>query len=147
MKLTDALANLAARKQDAITAYPAKMGDGSGRVIAGAGLVYVRIADVVAIAACTSVPPIHDLEVWVGYENLQRNVLRVLGQRDALGNRQFAPGVAAHAAMHEFMGPGSLGGTDVVKVQLQQFMPLAIWPYDGLKVIVWPGVVAPVSIR
>jgi hypothetical protein len=140
-KLHDALANLAVEKQDAITAYPAKLGDGSGRVIAGAGLVYVRVADVVAIAACTSVPPVHDLEVWVGYENLQRNVLRVLGQRDALGNRQFIPGVAAHAAMHEFMGAGSLGGTDVVKVQLQQFMPLAVWPYDGLKVIVWPGVV------
>ncbi len=139
--LRDALAKLAENKQDAITVYPARLGDGSGRVIAGAGLVYVRVADTVTIAVCTSVPPIHDLNVWVGYDPIQTNILRVISQRDITGKQEYIPGVAAHAAMHEFMGAGSLGGTDVVKVQLQQFMPLAVWPYQGLKVIIYPGVV------
>ncbi len=139
--LRDALAKLVENKQDAITVYPARLGDGSGRVIAGAGLVYVRVADTVTIAACASVPPIHDLNVWVGYDPIQTNILRVMGQRNISGKQDFAPGVSAHAAMHEFMGAGSLGGTDVVKVQLQQFMPLAVWPYQGLKVIIYPGVV------
>lgn len=139
--LRDALAKLVENKQDAITVYPARLGDGSGRVIAGAGLVYVRVADTVTIAVCSSVPPIHDLNVWVGYDPIQTNILRVMGQRNISGKQDFAPGVSAHAAMHEFMGAGSLGGTDVVKVQLQQFMPLAVWPYQGLKVIIYPGVV------
>lgn len=139
--LRDALTKLVENKQDAITVYPARLGDGSGRVIAGAGLVYVRIADTVTVAACASVPPIHDLNVWVGYDPIQLHILRVISQRDITGKQEFAPGVSAHAAMHEFMGAGSLGGTDVVKVQLQQFMPLAVWPYQGLKVIIYPGVV------
>jgi hypothetical protein len=139
--LRDALAKLVENKQDAITVYPARLGDGSGRVIAGAGLVYVRVADTVTIAVCASVPPIHDLNVWIGYDPIQPNILRVISQRDITGKQEFAPGVSAHAAMHEFMGAGSLGGTDVVKVQLQQFMPLAVWPYQGLKVIIYPGVV------
>lgn len=136
-----ALAKLVENKQDAITVYPARLGDGSGRVIAGAGLVYVRVADTVTIAACASVPPIHDLNVWVGYDPIQTNILRVMGQRDITGKQDVVPAVSAHATMHEFMGAGSLGGTDVVKVQLQQFMPLAVWPYQGLKVIIYPGVV------
>lgn len=139
--LRDALAKLVENKQDAITVYPARLGDGSGRVIAGAGLVYVRVADTVTIAACASVPPIHDLNVWVGYDPIQTNILRVMGQRDITGKQDVVPAVSAHATMHEFMGAGSLGGTDVVKVQLQQFMPLAVWPYQGLKVIIYPGVV------
>ncbi|GAP10623.1 hypothetical protein BECAL_01796 [Bellilinea caldifistulae] len=139
--LQNALAKLIKHKQDILTAYPARLGDGSGKVIAGAGLVYVRVDDSVTIAACTNVPPIHDLNVWVGYDQFQTSLLRVLGQRDITGKQDFAPGVSAHATMHEFMGAGSLGGTDVIKVQLQQFMPLAVWPYQQLKVIVYPGVV------
>ncbi len=141
-KVEDVIKRLSETKQDALSAFPAKLGDGTGKVIAGAGLVYVRIANMISVAACTNIPPVTDLDVWVGYDPLQRNVLRVLGQREAIGNREYAPGVAAHAAMHEFLGDGPLGGTDVIKVRLQQFMPLAVLPYDNnMRVIVYPGVV------
>ncbi len=139
--LRDALSKLSKNKQNAIIAYPAQMGDGLGRVIAGAGLVYVRIGSVVTIAACTTIPPVHDLSVWVGYDPIEPSVLKVLGQRDATGSQNYVPSVGAHAAMHEFLGAGSIGGTDIIKVQLPQFMPLAVWPHQGLKVIIYPGVV------
>lgn len=141
-KVEEVIKRLNITKQDTPVVYPAKLGDGNGKVIAGTGLVYVRVADIVSTAACTNTPLINDLDVWVGYDSVQRNILRVIGQRNTVSAHDYTPDVAAHAAMHEFMGDGPLGGTDVVKVRLQQFTPLAVWPYDNnMKVVIYPGIV------
>ena len=136
------------QKQDTLFAMPGVMGDFSGQVDAGTpGMVYVQVAQTVETALCLAVPRVAGLLVWVGYTPHQPNVLQVLGQRVGYGTSatQPQPGVAAHAASHEYLGEGPLGGTDVVKVKLQQFMPLRVFPAGGLTVGIYPGIVRSAS--
>lgn len=131
-------------KQDRLPALPGLLGDGAGNVDAGGGRVYVRVAEMVNTAVNETTPAIYDLPVWVGYHPAQPTVLRVLSQRliGTIGTaEEVHSGVAPHAASHEWMGPGVGGGTDVVKVHLQQFLPLRVMPYDGLTVMIYPGLV------
>lgn len=122
---------------------PGVLGDFSGQVNAGGGMVYVQVAQTVEVALCLTTPKIAGLQVWVGYTPHQPDVLQVLGQRVGYGTSasQPQPGVAAHAASHEYMGTGPIGGTDVVKVQLPQFMPLRVFPFSGLTVAIYPGII------
>jgi len=125
-------------KQNVYPRLPALLGDGFGHVKYEQGFAYVRIAGVINIAMCDTVPYVHDLPVWVGFDIQPAGVLKVMGQRDQ-GREMFGT-TGPHAASHEFLGPGPTGGTDFVKIQLQQFMPLSVWPYSNLSVILYPGV-------
>ncbi|MFA5836169.1 MAG: hypothetical protein WC837_04350 [Bellilinea sp.] len=131
------------QKQDALSAMPGVLGDFSGQVNAGGGMVYVQVAQTVEMALCLTTPKIAGLQVWVGYTPHQPNVLQVLGQRVGYGTSASPaqPGVAAHAASHEWFGLGAHGGTDVLKVHLQQFLPLRVFPTGGLIVGIYPGIV------
>ena len=136
------------QKQDTLFAMPGVMGDFSGQVDAGTpGMVYVQVAQTVETALCLAVPRVAGLLVWVGYTPHQPDVLQVLGQRVGYGTSatQPQPGVGAHAASHEYLGEGPLGGTDVVKVKLQQFMPLRVFPAGGLTIGIYPGIVRSAS--
>lgn len=139
MKIEEILAKKFDQKQDALKAYPGLLGDGKGQVVAGPGLVYVQIDDMVITAECVNVAPVYGLEVWVGYD--QNHIFRVLGQRISTHYSISMPSVSSHAEMHELFGSGPLGGTDVIKVQLPQFAPLAVWPYDRLRVTIYPGII------
>lgn len=128
-------------KQDKLPVLPGVLGDGAGNVTAGSGQVYVRVAGQVEQAVCESVPHINDLRVWVGYTPQQPDVLRVLSQRVIGTAADIQEGVSKHAASHEWLGAGPQGGKDVLKVHLQQFLPLRVMPYSGLTVMVYPGLV------
>lgn len=126
-------------KAQAPRVFSGLLGDGYGNVDAGNGKVYVRIAGSVNQAVCSTVPFVNNLPVWVGYTTEFPTILRVLGQQATSGT-EFIDGVGKHSNQHEWMGPGVLGGTDVLKVHLQQFLPLMVMPYSGLQVMVYPGI-------
>lgn len=127
-------------KAQAPRIFSGLLGDGFNNVDAGNGKVYVRISGSVNTAVCSGVPYVNNLPVWVGYTPDFPNTLRVLGQQSNKAS-EFIDGVGKHGNQHEWMGHGIGGGTDVVKVHLQQFMPLAVMPYSGFQVIIWPGIV------
>lgn len=131
------------QKQNSLPYYPGELGDGFGNVATGTpGLVYVRIMGATDIAVNETVPNVHGLKVWVGYLPHQPRTLRILSQRKVFdSDDEFEYGLNSHANTHEYFGPGASGGKDVVKVKLQQFMPLRVMPYDGLTVAIFPGIV------
>lgn len=136
------------QKQDVLQALPGVLGDFVGTVESGvSGMVYVRVGQAVESALCESVPHIYDLPVWVGYSPHQPGVLRVLSQRvmGPIDDGETVTNVAPHAASHEWFGEGVSGGTDVIKVRLQQFMPLRVFAHTGFTVAIWPGVVKTAS--
>lgn len=121
------------------TVFSGMLGNGFGVVSAGEGKVYVRIAGSINQAICSAVPFVNNLPVWVGYTAEFPDVLKVLGQQP-VSSIDHIEGVGKHANQHEWMGAGVLGGTDVLKVHLQQFLPLMVMPYSGLQVMVYPGI-------
>ncbi|MHB0922625.1 MAG: hypothetical protein ACYC3H_01500 [Bellilinea sp.] len=130
------------KKQDALPAMPGILGDPAGQVGTPIpNVVYVQVAQTVTTAICTTVPHIAGLPVWVGYAPHMPDKLQVISQRiiGGAGTEETQAGVTRHAASHEWDGVGAIGGTDVVKVHLQQFMPLRVFPYTGLTVAVYPG--------
>lgn len=132
------------KKQDALPAMPGILGDPSGRVQTSIpNVVYVQVAQTVTTAICTTVPHIAGLPVWVGYAPHMPDKLQVISQRiiGGAGTDETQAGVTRHAASHEWDGVGAIGGTDIIKVHLQQFMPLRVFPYSGLTIAVYPGVV------
>jgi hypothetical protein len=126
-------------KAQAPRIFSGLLGNGFGKVDAGEGKAYVRIAGSVNTAVCSGVPYVNNLPVWVGYTPDFPNTLRVLGQQSTKAS-EFIDGVGKHGNQHEWMGAGVGGGTDVVKVHLQQFVPLMVLPYSGLRVQVYPGI-------
>lgn len=126
-------------KAQAPRIFSGLLGNGFGKVDAGEGKAYVRIAGSVNTAVCSGVPYVNNLPVWVGYTPDFPNTLRVLGQQSTKAS-EFIDGVGKHGNQHEWMGHGIGGGTDVVKVHLQQFMPLMVMKYSGLQVMVYPGI-------
>jgi len=127
------------KKADSPRIFSGLLGDGYGTVDAGNGKAYVRISNTVNTAVCSSVPYVNNLPVWVGYTTEFPTILRVLGQQSSASS-EFIDGVGKHAKQHEWMGSGVLGGTDVVNVHLQQFLPLMVIPYSGLQIMVYPGI-------
>ena len=126
-------------KAQAPRIFSGLLGNGFGTVDAGNGKAYVRIAGSVNTAVCSGVPYVNNLPVWVGYTADTPTILRILGQQSTKSN-EFIDGVGKHGNQHEWMGAGVGGGTDVVKVHLQQFVPLMVLPYSGLQVQVYPGI-------
>jgi len=127
------------KKADSPRIFSGLLGDGYGTVDAGNGKAYVRISNTVNTAVCSSVPYVNNLPVWVGYTTEFPTILRVLGQQSS-SSSEFIDGVGKHAKQHEWMGSGVLGGTDVVNIHLQQFLPLMVMPYSGLQVMIYPGI-------
>lgn len=138
-KLRRILKNKFDEKADSPVIYSGKLGDGLGTVNAGNGKVYVRISNTVNTALCSGVPYINNLDVWVGYTADLPTVLRVLGQQPNQSSVYF-DGIGKHARQHEWMGQGVGGGTDVLSVHLQQFLPLMVFPYSEFIVGVYPGI-------
>lgn len=121
-----------------------QLGNGLGTVSTGVdGMVYVRVGPKIEVALCTSTPRINNLLVWVGETEENPGILQVLGERkaSAMADSDRVPAVQAHANTHEYLGPGAGGGTDVLRVQLGQFMPLRVYAYSGMTVAVYPGIV------
>lgn len=132
------------RKADVFAPLPGQLGNGLGTVATGVdGMVYVRVGQAVEVALCSATPKINNLLVWVGITAENPGVLQVLGQRLAAATitSERVAAVQAHANTHEYMGAGAGGGTDVVHVQLGQFMPLRVFAYSGMIVGVYPGIV------
>jgi hypothetical protein len=138
MNLRRTFKNKFNNKQDVLRKYPGILGNGYGLVDAGNGKVYVRISNTVNTAYCSGTPYVNNLEVWVGYSVDIPNDFIILGQRI---NQEYVEGIGKHANQHEWMGAGVTGGTDVLKVHLQQFLPLMVMPYSGFQVMVYPGIV------
>ena len=138
-KLRRTLKNKFDEKADSPVIYSGKLGDGLGTVNAGNGKVYVRISNTVNTALCSGIPYINNLDVWVGYTAEMPTVLRVLGQQPNQSSVYF-DGIGKHAKQHEWMGQGVGGGTDVLSVHLQQFLPLMVFPYGEYQVGVYPGI-------
>lgn len=126
-------------KAQAPRVFSGILGDGYNNLDAGNGKVYVRIAGSVNQAVCSTVPFVNNLPVWVGYTAEFPNTLTVLGQQPPQST-EFIDGVGKHAEQHEWMGAGLMGGTDVLKVHLQQFMPLMVMKYSAFQVMVYPGI-------
>jgi hypothetical protein len=129
------------KKENKIIPLPAIIGDGAGNLFDDDGNVYVRVNDQVQTIKSSNVSLAYGLPVWVGYEPTQPGTFKILNEKitDADSITNSIP--SAHANTHEWMGPGSNGGSDVVKVQLPQFMPLRVMPYGAFSVIVWPNVI------
>lgn len=132
------------KKQDALPAMPGILGDPAGRVETSLpNVVYVQVAQTVTTAICTTVPHIAGLPVWVGYAPHMPDKLQVISQRiiGGAGTDETQAGVPPHAASHEWYGEGAIGGTDIIKVHLQQFMPLRVFIHTELTVGIYPGLV------
>lgn len=132
------------KKQDNVEMFPAVMGNGAGQVFDDEGRIYVRVAEKLQTVKNSDVYPINNLPVWVGYEPTDPKTFKILNSRITSG-AEVAGGVGGngskHANTHEFFGAGVDGGTDVLKVQLGQFMPLKVLPYQGMTVLIWMGIV------
>jgi hypothetical protein len=127
-------------KQDSIVPMPAVIGDDTGNVYDADRNIYVRIAGQVQKIKNSDISPLYNQKVWVGYEPTQPNTFKILNERTSSGEGNVIT-PAKHAHTHEWMGHGVGGGTDVVKVQLGQFMPLRVMPYSGFKVLIYPGLI------
>jgi len=127
-------------KQDSIIPLPAVIGDDNGNVYDTDRNIYVRIAGQVQKIKNSDISPLYNQKVWVGYEPTQPNTFKILNERTGSGEGNVIT-PAKHAHTHEWMGMGVGGGTDVVKVQLGQFMPLRVMPYSEFKVLIYPGLV------
>lgn len=127
-------------KQNLITPIPAVVGDDYGNVYDSNQNIYVRIAGQVQKVKATDISPLYNQKVWVGYEPTQPNTFKILNERTGSGQSNIlAP--KKHAHTHEWMGHGVGGGTDVVKVQLGQFMPLRVMAYSEFTLMVYPGLI------
>lgn len=127
------------KKQSTLPIYPGVLGNNSGVVDAGSGLVYVRISNIVQTAVSNGIGMVYGLSVWVGYSADQPRVFKILSQRNITLASVSNNSVPPHANQHQWMGEGSQGGTDVLKVMSQQIVPLRVLPYSGFTVAVWPG--------
>ena len=125
-------------KQDSIIPMPAVVGDDNGNVYDADRNIYVRIAGQVQKIKNSNISPLYNQKVWVGYEPTQPNTFKILNERTSSGEGNVIT-PAKHAHTHEWMGHGVGGGTDVVKVQLGQFMPLRVMPYSEFKIMIYPG--------
>lgn len=130
-------------KQEVLQVLPAVIGDGSGNVYDDDGRIFVRVGGRLQVVKNSNVFPLNDLPVWVGYEASDPKIFKILNGRVVSGSEagNVGAGGSRHANTHELFGSGIDGGSDVVKVQLGQFMPLRVLPYDGMIVIIWPGIV------
>lgn len=130
------------KKEDKLEPIPGVVGDGLGNVSDADGNIYVRVGDIVQRISQSNVTVLYDQAVWIGYEPTQPGMFKILNVRSVGGSSTTGmSGPAKHASTHEWMGAGASGGSDVLKVQLQQFMPLRVMPYTGFTVLVYPGVV------
>ncbi len=125
-------------KQNLISPIPAVVGDDYGNVYDSDRNIYVRIAGQVQKIKNSDISPLYNQKVWVGYEPTQPNTFKILNERTSSGEGNVIT-PAKHAHTHEWMGHGIGGGTDVVKVQLGQFMPLRVMPYSEFKIMIYPG--------
>jgi hypothetical protein len=134
-----------AQKQNILSGMPALLGDGSGNVtVPGmANMVYVRMADQpVMRIKNTRIPALNDLPIYIGYDPVQPNILQVLQARDIPRYNEGQSGypmASPHHLIHEWMAQG--GGTDVVWMQLRQFMPLRITLMGGMTISVYRGMI------
>lgn len=112
--------------------------------------VYVRLAgQVVSQVYNDRVNPVLDLQVYVGYDDEEPNLLQVLGVRSDLrrygtddDNVAYMP---AHHRTHEWMAFPD-GGNDVVFSELRQFMPLRPTPIStGVAINIYRGILLDVN--
>ncbi len=127
-------------KENKLTPIAGLIGDGLGNVLAPDGKVYVRIDNNIMKVPNTNIALVNNESVWVGYEPTQPGVFKILNQR-IIGDNIGINAPSRHANTHEWLGTGTSGGTDVLKVQLGQIMPLRIIPYTDFKIMIYPGVV------
>ena len=133
-------------KQDVLRAMPGILGDISGNVAVPGrpNYVYVRLmgvsGDALAEVYNNRVANLVNLPVLVGYDPLQPNLLQVLSTRaisPQVGedNGKLAV-VQPHHLSHEYPS-----GSDIVWVQLMQFLPFRVFPVGGLNISIYRGVV------
>jgi len=137
MKFSRAIKNLLGKKQDTITAIPAVLGDKNGIVNTGQkNYVYARAGDTVISVFNNRVNAQYGLPVMIGYDPAQPGILQVLSTRDVgnIGNTQHQ--VPGHHENHEYPY-----GSDIVYMQLRQFLPLRLTPLGGFKVAIYRAVV------
>ncbi|WP_054522192.1 hypothetical protein [Thermanaerothrix daxensis] len=135
MDLKRAIRKMFNKKQDIPFAVPAILGDKSGVVDAGNGYAYVQVDNTVLKVLNNRVAAQPFLPVWVGYDPAQPGLLQVLSPRTVAGeNPRY--NVPSHAKNHEYPF-----GTDILYMQLRQFLPLRITPLGGLRITIYPGLV------
>ena len=133
-------------KQDVLRATPGILGDISGNVAVPGrpNYVYVRLmgvsGDALAEVYNNRVANLANLPVLVGYDPLQPNLMQVLSTRAISrqggdDNSNLAI-VHPHHLSHEYPT-----GSDIVWVQLMQFLPFRVFPAGGLNISVYRGVV------
>jgi hypothetical protein len=127
--LREVLQEKMAQKADTVKFYRGFLGDGAGHVeVTGMpNYVYVTMSDGQVVKVYNKVAPkIINLPVTVGIDPHQKDsqLLEVLSVRNIPrpGSTENAYHVDAHHASHEWLNPD--GGTDIVYIQLRQFMPL-----------------------
>jgi len=133
-------------KQDVLRATPGILGDISGAVAVPGrpNYVYVRLMGVAGDAPAevynNRVANLANLPVLVGYDPLQPNLLQVLStraiSRQGEDDKSSPSGVQPHHLSHEYPT-----GSDIVWVQLMQFLPFRVFPAGGLSISVYRGVV------
>lgn len=128
-ELRDIIQDSQAAKADALPTYYGYMGNPAGEVAVAnqPGYVWVTLTDGMITKAYNSfMPEVLNMPVTIGYDPRQRNanLLRILDVRLIPRTYQNVEQYRtnAHHASHEWFNPD--GGTDVVYVQLRQFMPL-----------------------
>ncbi|MBU2177437.1 MAG: hypothetical protein KJ556_20285 [Gammaproteobacteria bacterium] len=118
--------------------YDAWLGDGNGNVIKDGKWMYARIRENVLIVFNNRVQPANNLPVTVGYDDISPNLLQVIGVRE-LGSITIDGNwdVGPHHETHEWGNAD--GGTDIVWVQLKQFLPLKVYLSSGLTIKIYGG--------
>ncbi len=137
------------RERNAATpeTIPGRMGDGFGHVKHEtlANYVYVRIAGVVQVIYNDRVPVRNNLDVECGYDILGSS--EKPGRFMVLSTRTAAPGgagvtvntVGKHGKSHQLFRAD--GGDDPVWIDGRQILDLQTWPYSGMQVHVYQGIV------
>ena len=146
LRLRHSVERSMAGKQNKQQVFPAVMGDGFGNVETDReGYVYVRVGNQVRVVYNNAITPQNNLPVMVGITNDMPNQLKILSVRN-LSNADYdgkvvIQPISRHAASHEWGRIDANGSTDVVFVDLRQFMPLRLTPFGQMNVGITRGIV------
>jgi len=114
-------------------------GDGSTVNVSGMSrYIWVRVNGVRMAVYNNRVTAAYDLPVLVGYDEINPQLLQVLGFDYGAQSDSFPAGfsVPLHGETHRIFSP--TGGNDIVWVELRQFLPLSVTA-SGMDVNIYPG--------
>lgn len=146
VRLKNSLGKAFGKKQNTLQTFPAIMGDGHGNVETDReGYVYVRVGNQVRIVYNDVVAPQNNLPVTVGITTDFPQQLKIISVR-TFSNSEYEGKVVTqplgkHAESHIWGSVEQNGGTDVVFVELRQFMPLRLTPFGEMNVGILHGIV------